>query len=184
MARSASALRGQILDAALNLFAIHGYRGTSLHDIATVVGCSKASLLYHFAGKDAILTELLSPAREALVELDAELAGLGDDRVAETAVTGYVDLVLRFRREVKILFQNVTETLCHPVLADVPEMADRLVAALAGRSTDPKHLVTAHMVLGAVFVTCAGDPDVPADALREELIHGALRTLDRAHRPS
>lgn len=177
MARSTSTLRGQILEAALDLFATHGYRGTSLHDIATVVGCSKASLLYHFAGKDAILTELLSPAGEALAELDADLAELDDDRVVEAAVTGYVDLALRFRREVTVLFQDITETLCHPALAHVPGMAERLVDSLAGRSTDPKRLVTAHMVLGAVFVTCAGDPDVPADVLREELLHGSLRTL-------
>ncbi|GAA2388197.1 hypothetical protein GCM10010420_09240 [Streptomyces glaucosporus] len=182
MARSASALRGQILEAALHLFAARGYRGTSLHDIATVVGCSKASLLYHFAGKDAILTELLSPAGEALAALDAELTGLGDERVVEAAVTGYVELALRFRREVKIIFQDVTEMICHSALAGIPDTADRLVTALAGRSTDPKRRVTAYMVLGAVFMTCASDVDVPDDALRDELVRGALRTLDRAPR--
>ncbi|MEE1939772.1 TetR family transcriptional regulator [Streptomyces sp. TRM 70361] len=177
MARSASALRGQILEAALELFAAGGYRGTSLHDIAVRVGCSKASLLYHFTSKDAILTELLAPAGEALAALDAELDGLPDDRAATAAVTGYVDLALRFRREVKVLFQDINEMTAHPALACIPELADRLTATLAGRSAEPKKLVTAYMVLGAVFVTCASDVDVPAGALREELIHGALRTL-------
>lgn len=74
MARPASALRGHILESALQLFATRGYEGTSLHDIATAVGCSKASLLYHFTSKDAILTELLTPAGEGLAALHARLA--------------------------------------------------------------------------------------------------------------
>ncbi|MFC7713801.1 TetR/AcrR family transcriptional regulator [Nonomuraea recticatena] len=61
MARPPSALRGHILDSALQLFATQGYKGASLHDIAQVAGCSKASLLYHFVSKEAILAELLTP---------------------------------------------------------------------------------------------------------------------------
>lgn len=176
MARSTTAMRGQILESALRLFAAHGFRGTSLQDIASDAGCSKASLLYHFTSKDAILTELLTPAGQGLAALDAELAGLEGEEAAVAAVTGYVDLALRFRREIRILFENIPEMACHPALA-VPEMTDRLLDALAGRSQDPHARVSAWMVLGAVFVTSAGDVPVPDEVLRAEMVRSALRTL-------
>ncbi|MGW7514504.1 TetR/AcrR family transcriptional regulator [Streptomyces sp. NPDC054796] len=181
MARSASALRGHILEAALALFVIHGYRGTSLHDIASEVGCSKASLLYHFTSKDAILTELLTPAGQGLTELDASLAGLTGDQAVEAAVTGYVDLALRYRREVKLLFSDLPEMLNNSALSGIPGLTERLLASLAGHSTEPEALVGAWMVIGAVFVTSASDVPVPDEMLRDQMIHSALRALD--HHP-
>ncbi|MET9341121.1 TetR/AcrR family transcriptional regulator [Nonomuraea sp. NPDC003804] len=179
MARPASALRGHILDAALDLFATRGYKGTSLHDIAQVVGCSKASLLYYFVSKEAILTELLTPAGEELGALDARLAGVEGIPAAEAAVTGFVDLAMRFRREVKVLFQDILGLTGHPALGAVPAVIARLMAAMAEGSAGAKGLVTASMVIGAVSVTCASDLPVPDEDLRAELIRGALRTLDR-----
>ena len=178
MGRTPSALRGNILEAALALFVVHGYRGTSLHDIASEVGCSKASLLYHFANKDAILTELLTPAGEGLAELDTQLAGLTGEQAVEPAVTGYVELALRFRREVKLLFEDLPEMLCNPALSSIPGFTDRLLASLAGHSDAPENRVAAWMVIGAVFVTSAGDVEVDEETLRTQMIRSALRTLD------
>ncbi|MGW8672925.1 TetR/AcrR family transcriptional regulator [Streptomyces niveus] len=177
MARPASALRGHILESALQLFASGGYEGTSLHDIATTVGCSKASLLYHFINKDAILTELLTPAGEGLAALDAQLVPLDGREAAEAAVTGYVDLAMRFRREIKILFADIPGMTAHPAMGSIPGTVERLLDALAGRSTRTRDVVAAQMVLGAVFLTGASDVDVPAQELRDEMIRAALRTL-------
>ncbi|MFD6324310.1 TetR/AcrR family transcriptional regulator [Streptomyces sp. NPDC058442] len=182
MARSASAMRGQILKSALRLFAVHGFRGTSLQDIASDVGCSKASLLYHFAGKEKILTELLTPTQDALAALLDRVAGLEGGRLVEETVVGYVDLTLRFRCEIRLLFEDITEMSCHQDL-DVMELADGLLDALAGRSQRTPARVAAWMVLGAVFVTGAADGEVaPDEVLRAEMIRSALRTLD--HTPS
>lgn len=51
--------REQILEAAARLFTGKGFAGTSTREIADAVGIRQASLYYHFAGKDEILTELL-----------------------------------------------------------------------------------------------------------------------------
>ncbi|MEO1108376.1 MAG: TetR family transcriptional regulator C-terminal domain-containing protein [Pseudomonadota bacterium] len=52
--------RAAILEAALNVFSSHGFRGSTVDQIATESGLSKPNLLYYFPSKEAIHTELLS----------------------------------------------------------------------------------------------------------------------------
>lgn len=56
--------REKILEAALELFSCNGYDATSMEDIARVVGVRKPSLYSHFAGKQAILDELMQRLTE------------------------------------------------------------------------------------------------------------------------
>lgn len=51
--------RRDILDRALDLFAAHGFAGTSMRDIARAVGVGESALYHHFVAKDAILEALL-----------------------------------------------------------------------------------------------------------------------------
>ena len=60
--------REEILEAALDLFAINGYEATSISQLADAVGIRKASLYSHFANKQDIL-----------------------DTVIETVLKGYAD---------------------------------------------------------------------------------------------
>ena len=52
--------RAAILEAALNVFSSHGFRGSTVDQIAAESGLSKPNLLYYFPSKEAIHTELLS----------------------------------------------------------------------------------------------------------------------------
>jgi AcrR family transcriptional regulator len=87
--------RREILDRALELFVDGGYHETSLADIAAAVGCSKATVLYHFANKAAIISEVLEPAALQLDTLVKELSSHPDGQ--ERAIDAFVELVVQFR---------------------------------------------------------------------------------------
>ena len=65
-----------ILDAALEVFSSHGFRGATLDQIADQAGLSKPNLLYYFDGKEAIhralLTELLGTWLDPLRAIDPD----------------------------------------------------------------------------------------------------------------
>ncbi len=66
--------RKRILDAALEVFSAHGFRGATLDQIAEAAGLSKPNLLYYFDSKDAIhrllLTRLLDTWLDPLRMID------------------------------------------------------------------------------------------------------------------
>ncbi|WP_062430556.1 TetR/AcrR family transcriptional regulator [Herbidospora daliensis] len=177
MTRSATSMRADILDSAARLFAAHGFRGTSLQDIASDVGCSKASLLYHFTNKDAILSELFAPVGREFDVLLGRLALLTGEEAAKAAVAGVVDLALHFRRQVKILLLGVDVLLDHPDLPDVDDVTEQLVDALVGRAPGQTPRVAGWMALLGIFLTSARGVDIPDETMRAELTSGAFRTL-------
>lgn len=73
--------RRVILDAALEVFSRHGYRGATLDQIAAEAGLSKPNILYYFDGKEDIhvtlLSQLMDTWLDPLVALDPE----GDPRL-------------------------------------------------------------------------------------------------------
>ncbi|UWP89883.1 TetR family transcriptional regulator C-terminal domain-containing protein [Aliiroseovarius crassostreae] len=68
--------RAAILDAALDVFSAHGFRGATLDQIAKAAGLSKPNLLYYFPSKEAVhgalLSQLLENWQEPLEALDPE----------------------------------------------------------------------------------------------------------------
>jgi AcrR family transcriptional regulator len=54
--------RNHILQAALELFARHGYKGTSINMIATEIGVSQSLLYNFFESKENLLTEIMNLA--------------------------------------------------------------------------------------------------------------------------
>ena len=97
MERSTTTTRGTVLDAACLLFAAHGYRGTSMKDIATELGVRAPSLYNHVASKQDILYEIMDKAMDrAIVALEQALAGVDD--VAEQLRRATESLVLDFLR--------------------------------------------------------------------------------------
>jgi AcrR family transcriptional regulator len=76
--KTADSRREQILREAARLFAERGFHGVGVDEIGAAVGISGPGLYRHFAGKDAMLAELL-------VGISGRLLTAGKMRVAEAA---------------------------------------------------------------------------------------------------
>ncbi len=108
-----NARKQRILDVALETFALQGYRGSSLRDIADGVGISQAGLLHHFRSKEDLLAAVLHQRD------DTDIAWYEQQRA--DGVSGLY--VLR-----RLVEHNMT----------VPGLV-RLFVTLSAEATDPDH---------------------------------------------
>ena len=191
--------RRRILDAALDVFSVEGYRGATLDQIAEAAGLSKPNILYYFAGKEEIHVTLLSQLMETwldpLVEMDAE----GDPM---TEVLAYVQRKLDMARELP----RESRLFANEILQGAPRMGPHLEADLkplfdqkcavirswiaSGKiaPVDPQHLIvsiwatTQHYADFAAQIRVLLDTDAPApgaDAFLRDLFSKLLRPAIR-----
>ncbi len=92
--------RGEILDAALQVFAEKGYAGGSMRDIAGRVGVSEPALYRHFPGKQALFLALV---RAAAGHLRGEAVAILDDIRPETLRQQVAAALADRRRRVAVL---------------------------------------------------------------------------------
>ena len=135
--------RDELLKVAIDLFATHGFAGTSIRDIAGAAQCSVANVYHHFANKEALWLAVLAGSID---DLPAALAaavevGGGTDPLArfERLVRAHVATSHRFPRESQILFIDegrlspesnaVNRQLQHATLRLYVEELRNLVAA-------------------------------------------------------
>jgi AcrR family transcriptional regulator len=96
--------RAALLEAAMEVFAQHGYRDASVDQIAERAGYSKGAIYFHFSGKDDLFFALLEervdrPMREALKLLESAPP---EEDMALEADRRFVELV-RGQRELLLL---------------------------------------------------------------------------------
>lgn len=170
--------RREIEQQAMALFASKGYSATSLQDIATAAGCSKATVLYHFNGKPAVLAAVLAPSRAALREVVEEAAQLPPVQAQELAIRRFSELAVTFRGLIAVL-QDVL-----PTMGEMPEFAGlvadglQLTAIMAGTADDQLELDVATFAINGLLGECR-HPGNRSDEELRELCHTALRRLLR-----
>ncbi len=111
--------RQTILDAALEVFSQHGFRGATLDQIAEVAGLSKPNLLYYFPSKEAIHAELLSGLLDTWLDPLRALDAAGDP-VAE--ILAYVRRKLELSRD----FPRESRLFANEILQGAPRMMEAL----------------------------------------------------------
>jgi len=182
---TAEQARTEILDVATRLFAARGYEATSLTDIATEWGGSKATVLYHFHTKAAILHELVRPAAAALTSLLDRSAGAPPVRARREVALGFVDLAIGYREALASYPAAIRTIVEIPELADLGlvEAGDRLVAVLGGAAGDTLSSATATLFLNGVLAAAQTLAHLPADELAAALATLAGRLLELGDDP-
>ena len=146
--------REMILDAALDVFSTHGFRGATLDQIATAAGISKPNLLYYFAGKEAIHVELLERLMDNWLDPLRELDAAGEPvREIRAYIRRKLEMARDYPRESRLFANEIIqgaprflEGLKGPLRDLVDEKAgvlrDWMAAGRIAR-TDPHHLIFA-----------------------------------------
>jgi AcrR family transcriptional regulator len=169
--------RLEIVRQAMRLLQAKGYNATSLQDIATAAGCSKATVLYHFNGKPAVLAAVLEPAAADLAELIRTAEKLPRAEAQEFAIRHFTDLAVVHRGVVDVI-QDVI-----PVIDEMPEIADlvangmQMTRYMAG-SDDPIEHDLAQFAVNGLLGACRR-PDGRTDEELRRLCDLALRRLIR-----
>jgi TetR/AcrR family transcriptional regulator len=144
--------REAILDAALEVFSQHGFRGATVDMIAAAAGLSKPNLLYYFPSKEAIHVTLLSQLMDTWLDPLRELDADGEP-VAE--LMAYMRRKLQMSRD----FPRESGLFANEIVQGAPRMQEALAGDLkalvdekatvirawshAGRiaDIDPHHLI-------------------------------------------
>jgi TetR/AcrR family transcriptional regulator len=144
--------RKAILDAALDVFSAHGFRGATLDQIAAEAGLSKPNLLYYFPSKEAIHVALLSALMDTWLDPLREMDARGDPR---EEILGYVRRKLQmsrdFPRESRLFANEIVQGAPRigPALeTDLKNLVDEKAAVIQGwvdegriAPVDPHHLI-------------------------------------------
>lgn len=156
--RSASARR--VLDAALELFAEHGFEGTSLQQIADRLGVTKAAVYYHFRSKDDLLAGLVEPAFDELNALLADAEALPRDGARQSrALEAFVEYLLRHRAAAAWMGRDAA-ALTRPVVWEHSRAVDRrLTRLLTVGEADPLAQLWTGAITRAVSQAVLGQPD-------------------------
>ncbi|SDW52337.1 transcriptional regulator, TetR family [Ruegeria halocynthiae] len=119
--------RAVILEAALNVFSAHGFRGATVDQIAAEAGLSKPNLLYYFPSKEAIHTALLSGLLEVWL---APLHALNENGDPLEEILAYIQRKLEMSRDLP----RESRLFANELVQGAPRIHDAL-------STDLKKLV-------------------------------------------
>lgn len=155
--------RQPILAAAVALFASNGFGGASISEVAAKAGCSKASVLYHFATKDELLQAALQPLVAALDGLLATLRSTPPALRTKGGVPALVELCVRHRSLMALLAALPLEGGAQRL---VPAWVNgSLVEMLAENSAAGR----ADFTLAAIPAFCRQSAGLTDQALREHL---------------
>lgn len=153
--------RQQILDAAADLFARHGFRGVSIYDIGGAVGISGPALYRHFVSKEAVLAEMLVGISEKLLRVARErVAGAEPgEQTLRALVDWHVEFALEDPALITIQFRDL-DNLADAERQKVRRLqreyvelwAEAIVVAVPG-TTLPVARSAAHAVFGLINST-------------------------------
>ena len=141
----------QILEAALDVFASHGFRGATIDQIADRAGLSKPNLLYYFRTKEAIHRQLLDRLLDNWLEPLREIDANGDPiSEIKSYVRRKLELARDYPRESRLFANEILQGAprIQEELQDLKQLVDEKAKIIrrwikAGKlaKCDPHHLI-------------------------------------------
>ncbi|MDJ0379719.1 TetR/AcrR family transcriptional regulator [Streptomyces sp. G-G2] len=180
--------REQILNEAARLFAERGFHGVGVDEIGAAVGISGPGLYRHFAGKDAMLAELLVGISERLLTGGrlrvAEAAG-GPAAVLASLIDGHIDFALDDRALITVhdreldRLREADRKLVRQLQRQYVELWVEVVRALHPEVPQTEVRIAVHAVFGLLNSTPHLGPlgREAAESLLRRLAHGAFGAL-------
>ncbi|MCE8511355.1 TetR/AcrR family transcriptional regulator [Ruegeria pomeroyi] len=135
--------RAAILDAALNVFSAHGFRGATVDQIAAEAGLSKPNLLYYFPSKEAMHEALLAELLDTWLD---PLRALDDQGEPLTELLAYVHRKLEMSRD----YPRESRLFANEIVQGAPRIYQALSEDLKALVDDKVALLEAWMAAGRI----------------------------------
>ena len=135
--------RETILDAGLEVFSTHGFRGATLDQIADVAGLSKPNLLYYFSSKEDIHTSVLSQLLDTWLD---PLSRMNPEGNPIDELLGYVRAKLDLSRD----YPRESRLFANEILQGAPRMRGAIEGDLKALVTEKAAVLTAWMDQGRI----------------------------------
>lgn len=133
----------QILSAALDVFSQHGFRGTTIDQIAEVAGMSKPNLLYYFRTKEAIHRALIDRVLQTWLDPLRAFNAAGDP---EQEIRSYIRRKLEMARD----FPRESRLFANEILQGAPHIEDELKGPLKALVDEKAEVIRAWARAGTI----------------------------------
>jgi len=190
--------RREILDAARKLFFQHGYRGTSILQIAQEAGYSKRTVYLDYLNKDELFMAVCEEGGRLLLD---KLRQIPHDRLTvEETVNRFMKLYVTFSREHAEYFRMIFSEATPEIIANCTEALRARVGELERACldvlvswverameegtvprVDPWDVagILVGTATGIILLSMSGSQTVFSRKTRESLVHKAIGTLWR-----
>jgi TetR/AcrR family transcriptional regulator len=141
-----------ILEAALDVFSTHGFRGATIDQIADAAGMSKPNLLYYFKGKEDIFERLIHRLLDTWLDPLRALDDIGDPMTELSAyIRRKLEMARDFPRESRLFANEILQgapRIMPMIAGELKTLVDEKAEVIKGwmrkgriTPTDPYHLI-------------------------------------------
>jgi TetR/AcrR family transcriptional regulator len=138
--------RETILEAALDMFSQHGFRGATIDQIADAAGMSKPNLLYYFRSKEEMHVTLMQRLLDTWL---APLHELDDDGDPITELRGYIRRKLEMARD----FPRESRLFANEILQGAPRITPMIEGELKSLVDEKAKVMKGWMKSGRIMTT-------------------------------
>jgi TetR/AcrR family transcriptional regulator len=138
--------REVILEAALEVFSQHGFRGATIDQIAEAAGMSKPNLLYYFRSKEDIHVTLMQRLLDTWLAPLKELDDIGDPM---TELRSYIRRKLEMARD----YPRESRLFANEILQGAPRIAPMIEGELKSLVDEKAEIIKAWMRRGKIART-------------------------------